>query len=69
MRDRLRNSYCPPDVAYRIGGWRMGGVGEDYGLGHHLSVLHEAMLKVLRDEAASGKDMPSLIPREPEKLS
>ncbi|WP_052265179.1 tyrosine-type recombinase/integrase [Ruegeria sp. ANG-R] len=69
MRDRLRNSYCPPDIAYRIGGWKMGGVGEEYGLGHHLSVLHEAMLRTLRTEAASGKEMPALIPRVAEQAS
>jgi integrase len=53
LRDRLRNSGCPPDAADRIGGWKRQGVGESYGQGHSISVLHSYMLKMLEVEEQS----------------
>lgn len=51
IRDRLRNAGALPDVADRIGGWKRQGVGEGYGQGHDLGVLHEAMKKVVEGKA------------------
>ena len=50
IRDRLRNSGCPPDVADRIGGWKRQGVGEGYGVGHDLIVMHKAMTRMISHE-------------------
>lgn len=50
LRDRLRNSNCPPDVADRIGGWKRQGVGEGYGVGHDLAVMHKFMLAMIDSE-------------------
>ena len=43
MRDRLRAVECPPDIIDRLGGWTVGGVGEGYGEGYPLEVLHRWM--------------------------
>jgi len=41
MRDRLRAVECPPDIIDRIGGWTVDGVGETYGEGYPVNVLHK----------------------------
>ena len=41
LRDRLREIECPSDVTDRIGGWRKAGVGQQYGEGYSLSVMHK----------------------------
>jgi len=41
MRDRLRAVECPADIIDRIGGWTVEGVGETYGEGYPVSVLHK----------------------------
>ena len=43
MRDRLRAVECPADIIDQIGGWSRKGVGESYGLGHHVEQLHRWM--------------------------
>ena len=43
LRDRLRAVECPPDIIDRIGGWTVAGIGESYGSGYSLSVLHKWM--------------------------
>jgi integrase len=40
LRDRLRDAGVPKDVQDRLGGWKSTGVGENYGRGHGLKVLH-----------------------------
>jgi integrase len=47
MRDRLRNVEAAPDLIDRIGGWAGAGVGESYGQGHSLTVMHRYMLKTV----------------------
>tara|TARA_B110000046_G_scaffold152844_1_gene162151 strand:+ start:50 stop:1237 length:1188 start_codon:yes stop_codon:yes gene_type:complete len=46
MRDRLRAVQCPADITDQIGGWATGGVGQGYGSGYPLSVMHEWLEKV-----------------------
>ena len=41
IRDRLRAVECPQDIADRLGGWTVGGVGEAYGSGYPLEVLYK----------------------------
>ena len=41
IRDRLRAVQCPSDVIDQIGGWTTVSVGQDYGEGYQLSVLHK----------------------------
>ena len=45
MRDRLRALECPSDIVDAIGGWRTAGVGQGYGKGYPLEVLHKWMLE------------------------
>ena len=40
MRDRLRAVECPSDIVDQAGGWGKNSVGEQYGSGYPLSVLH-----------------------------
>jgi len=47
MRDRLRAVECPADIIDQIGGWSRKGVGESYGLGHHMEQLHRWMAKAV----------------------
>ena len=47
MRDRLRAVECPADIIDQIGGWSRKGVGESYGLGHHVEQLHRWMAKAV----------------------
>jgi integrase len=46
LRDRLRAVECPPDIIDRIGGWAVGGIGEGYGSGYPVSVLHKWMKQI-----------------------
>jgi integrase len=46
MRDRLRAVQCPFDIVDRIGGWTTAGIGNSYGAGYDLPVLHEWMMKI-----------------------
>jgi len=41
MRDRLRTVECPSDVVDQIGGWSCSSVGQNYGAGYQLPVLHK----------------------------
>jgi len=41
MRDRLRAVECPSDVIDQLGGWSRSSVGENYGSGYPLEVLHK----------------------------
>jgi len=43
MRDRLRAVECPSDIVDQIGGWSRSSVGENYGSGYPLTVLHKWM--------------------------
>ena len=47
MRDRLRAVQCPFDIVDRIGGWTTAGIGNSYGAGYDLPVLHEWMMKII----------------------
>lgn len=47
LRDRLRAVECPADIIDAIGGWRTAGVGEAYGEGYPISVLHKWMVKLM----------------------
>jgi hypothetical protein len=46
MRDRLRNVICPKSVIDQIGGGSSASIGDDYGEGYALQLLHEWMLKI-----------------------
>ena len=46
FRDRLRAVESPSDVIDQIGGWQTAGVGQSYGNGYTLEVLHEWMSKL-----------------------
>jgi hypothetical protein len=41
MRDRLREVECPSDIVDEIGGWSRSSVGQNYGTGYKLPVLHK----------------------------
>ena len=47
LTDRLRAVQCPRDIIDAIGGWTAGSIGEKYGQGYKLNVLHEWMLKLV----------------------
>lgn len=49
MRDRLRNFECPSEIADAIGGWARKGIGEKYGSGYGLQVLHKYMKDIVLD--------------------
>jgi len=46
LRDRLRAVECPADIVDQIGGWHTEGVGQSYGNGYPLDVLHKWMNKM-----------------------
>ena len=46
LRDRLRAVQCPSDIIDQIGGWQTAGVGQGYGVGHSLTVMHGWMKKL-----------------------
>ena len=41
LRDRLRACECPSDIIDQIGGWQAAGIGQRYGKGYELDVLHK----------------------------
>ncbi len=41
LRDRLRSAECPSDIVDQIGGWSRSSVGQNYGAGYKLPVLHK----------------------------
>ena len=41
IRDRLRAVECPSDIVDQIGGWSRSSVGQNYGAGYQLPVLHK----------------------------
>ena len=47
MRDRLRSVQCPSDIADQIGGWTTSGVGQGYGSGYPLDILHKWVEKAV----------------------
>lgn len=47
LRDRLRAVECPRDIADRLGGWTVGGIGEGYGDGYSIDVLQKWMKRML----------------------
>ena len=49
LTDRLRAVQCPRDIIDAIGGWTVGSIGEKYGEGYKLDVLHEWMVKLVID--------------------
>ncbi|WP_318337274.1 DUF6538 domain-containing protein [Defluviimonas sp. D31] len=59
MRDRLRDVLAPADLIDRIGGWKRLGVGEGYGKGHSLEMMHTYMLKVVRPARQSSQEVAS----------
>ena len=46
LRDRLRAVQCPSEMIDQIGGWSTAGVGQGYGEGFSVSVLHSYLLQV-----------------------
>ena len=52
IRDRLRNIGASEEVADRIGGWALKGVGQSYGRGHSLAVLNGWMSRIVDPETA-----------------
>ena len=46
LRDRLRAVQCPSDMIDQIGGWATAGVGQSYGEGYGLQLLHVEIKKI-----------------------
>jgi integrase len=49
LTDRLRAVQCPRDIIDAIGGWTVGSIGEKYGKGYTVDILHEWMSKIVID--------------------
>lgn len=49
FRDRLRNTGCPFDIQERLGGWSTPGVGNSYGQGYNIEILHHWMSMLVVD--------------------
>ena len=47
LTDRLRAIECSRDIIDAIGGWTVVSIGEKYGEGYKLDVLHEWMVKLV----------------------
>ena len=47
MRDRLRAAQCPTDVIDQLGGWSTAGIGQSYGEGYNVKLLHKWMAEIL----------------------
>jgi hypothetical protein len=47
MRDRLRAVECPPDIIDAIGGWSGKTIGQGYGEGYPIDVLHKWIVKMV----------------------
>jgi integrase len=50
LTDRLRAVQCPRDIIDAIGGWTVGSIGEKYGQGYTVDILHQWMSKIVIDE-------------------
>ena len=48
MRDRLREVECPSDIIDQIGGWQSAGVGQSYGQGYSIKVMHKWLSKACK---------------------
>ena len=46
FRDRLRAIECPSDIIDQLGGWSLRSIGEGYGRGYSLDVLHKWISKI-----------------------
>ena len=46
FRDRLRAFECPSDIIDQLGGWSLRSIGEGYGRGYGLEVLHKWISKI-----------------------
>lgn len=46
MRDRLRTVECPSEIVDCIGGWARLSIGQKYGTGYPLEVVHQWMTKI-----------------------
>lgn len=46
LRDRLRAVECPSDIVDQIGGWSRSSVGQSYGEGYPLKVLHKWLQRI-----------------------
>jgi hypothetical protein len=47
IRDRLRSIETPSEIADSIGGWSRGSIGESYGSGYTVPVLHKWLERVV----------------------
>jgi len=46
FRDRLRSVECPSEIIDQLGGWSLRSIGEGYGRGYDLDVLHKWISKI-----------------------
>ena len=46
FRDRLRAIECPPEIINQLGGWSLKSVGQGYGKGYKLKILHSWIKKI-----------------------
>ena len=46
FRDRLRAVECSSDILDQLGGWSLRSIGEGYGRGYDLDVLHKWISKI-----------------------
>tara|TARA_B110000967_G_scaffold200287_1_gene235858 strand:- start:574 stop:1707 length:1134 start_codon:yes stop_codon:yes gene_type:complete len=46
LRDRLRAIECPSDIVDSVGGWSKRSVGENYGYGYPIKVLHKWLKRI-----------------------
>ena len=46
FRDRLRGVECPSDIIDQLGGWSLKSVGQGYGKGYDLVLLHKWISKI-----------------------
>jgi len=46
FRDRLRSVECPSEIIDQLGGWSLRSIGEGYGRGYGLDVLHKWISKI-----------------------
>ena len=46
LRDRLRAVQCPSDMIDQIGGWATAGIGQAYGEGYSIKIMHKCLQKI-----------------------
>ena len=46
FRDRLRAVECPSEIIDQLGGWSLKSVGQGYGKGFGLSIIHSWLKKI-----------------------